>query len=387
MKLPKITKSILALFTLVGTTIGVGFYALPFAYSKFPLISFAVLGLALTIMNILYHLYIRIITDKRIGNHQLPGITERILSKKLKNVVAVPLLLSRSGVLFLYITIFGNFTKAIFKNTADVTINPLIPAIAITILISLLIRKKLKNIGKVNLYLSLTLIVLVVIISFRGIFENIGSNPLDITKLFSDEIGSIFSTPLGSMRELGLIYGVSIVSLSGIAAIPSLELIIEDRDKLKTISFVGSLLTASLYTIFIVFIFSSSGPITEDALSGFTNSVYIIPLLIAGLLSTITSFIGVGRSLFEIYTFDYEIPDIWGWFLTIFVPLLMYIFTNGSFARIVGIIGGLIGGIEGILIIANYVKLMNMNKKIGKIKLISLILLSMFLLMGIIFTL
>jgi amino acid permease len=358
-------KYIWAILTLMGTTIGVGIYAMPWAYSVYPLSSFLILGVALLIMNILYRLYIRLITDKRIGNHQLPGITERILSKKLKNLVAIPLLISRSGVLFLYITIFGNFSVAIMDNFFSIQINPIFPAIAIAIACSLVIRKQFKSVGKFSSYFSIILILIITIVSLNGIGDFLGTYTYN-TSAFNTELYNIKVNTLHYLKSLALTYGISIGALSGIAAIPSLEIIEGDSKKLNTLTLVGSVLTAAIYTLFIIFVLVSKDEVAQDSLSNFTNSPYALPLIFVGLLSGITSFIGVGRSLFEIYTFDYKVPANLGWFLTITVPVIMFLTGIFDFAKVVGIIGGLIGGIEGVLIIANYIKLSQMNGEENK---------------------
>jgi hypothetical protein len=175
--------------------------------------------------------------------------------------------------------------------------------------------------------------------------------------------------------------------MSGIGAIPSLEIIVEDRKRLNQISLIGSSITVIVYAIFILFILSSTNNVSQDALSNFTDSVYILPLLTAGILSVMTSFVVVGRSLFEIYTFDYDFSDNIGWGLTIGVPLIMYLVGIMNFASVVGFIGGLVSGIEGLLIIANYFKLMQLNDILTKKKKILLILFGIVMALGTFFAL
>lgn len=380
-------RDIYAIATLVGTAIGVGIYAMPWAYSKHTISSFVVLIIAWSIMNILYRLYIRLITDKRIGNHQLPGITERILSKKLKNWVAVPLLAARSGVLFLYITVLGNFTNAVIQNIFSVNLNPAIPALLLFFVGSIFIRKKFKSIGKINLYLSIILVLIITVISLTRLSNYTINHDIQIVQFLQNETHSIKSNFWHHIHNLALTYGVTIGAMSGIGAIPSLEIIVEDRKRLNQISLIGSSITVIVYAIFILFILSSTNNVSQDALSNFTDSVYILPLLTAGILSVMTSFVVVGRSLFEIYTFDYDFSDNIGWGLTIGVPLIMYLVGIMNFASVVGFIGGLVSGIEGLLIIANYFKLMQLNDILTKKKKILLILFGIVMALGTFFAL
>ena len=80
-------------------------------------------------------------------------------------------------------------------------------------------------------------------------------------------------------------------------------------------------------------------------------------LIIATLVSVFTSFLGIGLNLFEMYLHDYSLPALTSCILTFVPPLLLLIIEPCNFASVAAVIGGVLGGVEGFIIIACFVKI------------------------------
>jgi len=351
------SKKVLAVATFIGTVVGVGIFAIPYAYSQNILVSIGILVISGMVLISLYTMYIDLILERGMGFHQLPGIVGKVFGKKAKNYAAAPLLIARIGILLLYITIFGEFSSLVLENVITVHIPVVIPATIIAFIGSLAIRKKITFFAKIGLPLSLSIVLILGITGILGFKEIlIPSQPVfSINNLLLD-LQLFVKNWQSNLRPLGTIYGVSIGALSGIAAIPSLKGLIADKKSLRSIVITGTIISGLLYAGFALFTMANSEQVSTEALRGLGNHWWVDILAIVGLTCTITSFLGIGRSLFEILTLDYSVSPATSWLITFITPTLLYLVGLRDFVQLAAIIGGLIGGIEGLLILACYWK-------------------------------
>ena len=106
---------------------------------------------------------------------------------------------------------------------------------------------------------------------------------------------------------------------------------------------IASLLPALIYLIFSVSVLGVSGSsVSFDALSGMAG---LIPaavfrlLLLLGVLTTATAFLGLGNVLMNMFEKDFEKPRCWAWFFTIYPPLLGYLFLGNRFLETIAVTG------------------------------------------------
>jgi hypothetical protein len=79
-------------------------------------------------------------------------------------------------------------------------------------------------------------------------------------------------------------------------------------------------------------------------------------IAVAGFVSVLTSYLGVGFSLYEVYHQDFLLSDFVSWLLTFAPPAIIFLSGIDNFTEIAAVIGGAIGGSEGIIILATYWK-------------------------------
>lgn len=346
--------SSLAAFT--GVTIGVSIFALPYIYSGALAASLLILAATALVLISLYTMYIDLILEKGIGVHQLPGIAGQIWGKKVKNAVAVILMLGRTGIMFLYTVILGSFGALILESFFNITISPVLIGSIATFLASLAITRKIEFLSTISLYLSAIIIIVIGSASIMGIAFSWSISADNILGLFSQDAVLNNSTFIGGMRTLGPIYGVTIGAMSGIAGIPALKKISSDKGTLHAVIRVGTCLVMVLYALFAIFVILYSDTVSQDALHGLGNVWWVHILTITGLLSVLTSYLGIGFSFFEVYHQDYLLSKPLSWFLTFAPPMLLYLIGIDDFSHIAAMIGGLVGGTEGMIILASYWK-------------------------------
>lgn len=343
-------KTFLAVATLIGTIIGVGIFALPYAYNQYPPISLIMLVFAGLILLNIYYFYIDMISEKGMGVHQLPGIVNKLFGKQAQNVTAVFLLLARTAVLFLYTLTIGDFISILGENILGIQLPYKIISISIVFIISLILRGRIKSVSKSQLWLSWAIVLIILGTSTIGLFSRV----LDPFESISWPQKSLDGD--GFLYKIGILYGTSIGALSGIAATPSLKEIIKGRKNLMRVAVIGTSLVVLIYAAFILFVINSSTTVSMDALRGLGNHWWVDLLVTGGLICLTTSYLGLANSLFEVYVLDFKFNINLAWALTFFPPVLLYLTGFGDFVRLVALVGGVIGGIEGLIILASYWK-------------------------------
>ena len=67
-----------------------------------------------------------------------------------------------------------------------------------------------------------------------------------------------------------------------------------------------------------------------------------------------TSLLTSGLGLKETFNFDFKIKHFWSWLLTVIIPLFIYILGMKNFIQILGLVGALGFGVNGVIYIFTY---------------------------------
>ena len=124
---------------------------------------------------------------------------------------------------------------------------------------------------------------------------------------------------------------------------------------------IAILIPALVYLFFIYLILGITGPqTTESALTGLRNFLgdRIVSLaLFFGVLTTFTSFIALGLTLRKVFWYDLKIEKNFAWLITCFFPLILFLIGVKQFIPVISFVGGVMLGIDGILILLMYRKI------------------------------
>lgn len=343
----KISRIILAISTLSGTIIGVGLFSLPFITSKvgiwIMLGYFAVLG----VLVILVHRFFGEVVLETEGQHRLPGYAGIYLGKKGKTVAIVSTILGLLGALLAYLIVGGEFLTALLSPQWGGG-NQLYTLLYFSVG-AILIFFGIKAIAKIEFFGLILFFAVLAAIFFRGMpfmdadnifFEN-----------WKSEIGKYFFLP----------YGAILFSLWGAALIPEIKEMLADSRLTRKIIAPAIIIPAFVYLIFIFLVLGITGSQTSSeaivGLKNFLGDGIVTLALFFGLLTTFTSFITLGLTLKKVFWYDLKIPKNAAWLITILVPMMLYFAGLQDFIKVIGLVGAVMLGIDGILIILMYLKI------------------------------
>jgi len=211
--------------------------------------------------------------------------------------------------------------------------------------LSLVILGKSRGVARVNFLLSFLLLILfVIIIAFAfPHFQKANIN------LFH------FS---GSWDWL-IPYGIIFYSLNGLVSIPEAAKILgKSKDQgrsLKKVIIIGSLIPAIFYFFFVIAVMGASGTATTlEAVQGLQGILGpTIVLLGAGLgfLAVVTSYLIFANYIKSSFVHDFQWSRSIASFLVVMGPLLLYLLQVKDILALVSFLGGMLGGLEGIMLI------------------------------------
>ncbi|MBU3925821.1 hypothetical protein KJ763_01480 [Patescibacteria group bacterium] len=322
---------------MIGMIFGAGIFALPYVFSQsgifWGVIHFFIAFLVLIFLHFLYG-EVAYYTK---GRHRFTGYVEIFLGKKAKQLAFITTIAAYYGTLLVYGLLGGNFLSNFINGNHAKLISILFFIVAA---IFLLLR--MTKIAEINFYLSIPLfgfIIYLLFVSFPSIrVENF---------VISSDLNANWFLP----------YGVWLFALSGFAALPETRDIFAGKGirGFKKVILASLIIPAIFYFIFIFGVWGVSGQATtKDALLGLAHILGEKALMIGsliGFLAVFTSYLALAIDMKGIFRFDYKIPKLFAWFLTVIPPLALFLLGAVDYVKILSIVGALGLGTLGIFII------------------------------------
>lgn len=324
-----------AVAVLIGTIVGAGTFGLPFVFSRAGFLPGLFYLVLLTLAVLSVHLIYGEIILRTNGFHRLVGHAAKYLGPRAKIFATAVALVEYYGALLAYTILGGEFLRIVLGKFFSGSEN--FWALLFFVLGALAVAWGLKFISGSELLMAIGMIVTIGLIIFKGWPQINYRNFTDI-----------------NWRHIFLPYGVILFSLAGSVAVPEMrQILIGQERRLKAAIIWGTIIPAILYFIFIAAVLGISGQATsEDAISGLVPHLgnWIVQVgSLFGLLAVYTSFIVLGVSLKNIYVKDYGLNKPIALFLTYFVPLVFYLAGIKSFILVIGFVGAVAAGLDGIL--------------------------------------
>ena len=326
---------------LVGTIIGVGFFALPYLTLKvglWPMVGyFIVLGSFITAIHYLFGELVLITPDRK----RLPGFAKLYLGAGAEKFVIFSTIIGIFGGILAYCVVGGTFLAGMLSPILGGT--TLLYTLLYFFLGSFLIFFGISIITKIEFWGIVLRLVILAALFFKGRAVLHTSN--------------LMVAP--NLSQLFLPYGVLLFSLWGADLIPEIEEMLGEKKKLLRIIIPVSLLIAMVvYGFFIYLILGISGThTTQEALVGLKDVLgpsVVTLALIFGLVTTFSAFITLGLTLKKIFWYDLKINEKAAWFITFVPPLLLLLAGANNFIAIISFAGGIMLGFNGILILLMY---------------------------------
>lgn len=344
-------KYILSVATIVGSTIGVGIFSLPYITTKSGLWVMLLHLVILTAIILLINLFFGEVALKTPDFLRLPSFCQFHLGKTSKAIAISAMFLASLGALLAYIVIGGEFLNNL--------LNPIFGGsnFAYSLLYflvgSIVIFFGVKTISKIDFLGMLFFVISLLLIMWQGLgFMRIDNIPSRIT-----DFGNLF-----------LPYGPLLFALWSATMIPEVEEMLgRSKKSIRKVITFGTLIPAVCYLLFIIIVVSISGNSTsQEAIAGLKNILgqgAASIMFLVGIITTFTCFVTLGLNLQKILWYDVKIPKNIAWFLTCFVPFALYIIGINNFIGIIGFVGGVALAIEGILILLMYLKITSAKTK------------------------
>lgn len=333
--------------TMSGTIIGVGLFSLPFITLQVGVGSILAYFLVLGSLVIMIHLLFGEIALKTPDRLRLPGYAKVHLGNWAQKLAFASSLTGFFGALLAYLIVGGEFLANLLSpvlggGSLFYTLIYL-AAGALTIFLGI------KLISRIEFFGLIGFIVVLVLIYLRG---------RGFVEMDNFSLGGFNS----GIKEWFLPYGPILFSLWGASLIPDLEEMLgEQKRLLKKVIFASILIPILVYLFFIYLVLGITGPdTTESAMAGLRNALGdgIVSLgLFFGVITTFTSFITIGLVLKNTLRYDLKIREKPAFVLTCFLPLLLFLAGLKSFIGIISFVGGVMLGIDGILILLMYRKI------------------------------
>lgn len=324
----------LAVFSLVGTTIGAGIFALPYVFSHAGFIFGFVELLMLGVLMLLIQLMVGEIALRTRGKKRILGYSQLYLDKIWHRMLTISTILAGIGSLLVYLILAGNFISIIFGWGTFSSVLLFFTIWFFSILI------KARTFGKTEFYLgrlSIAFIIFIALFNLRYIH---------IENFLALNIGNIL-----------LPYGIILFAITGVYVIPEMEEILgHDKRQLKKAITFGTLIPVVTYLLFVVAVVGVSGSFTTpNAISGLAQALNSRLILIvgalAGLIAVFEASLSYGIYFKETLRYDLKINKWLAWILSGMLPLLLFLLGARSFIQVIGVIGSIFLGFQFIMIL------------------------------------
>jgi len=344
-------KFFLALAVLIGTIVGAGIFGIPYVISKSGVLSglfyFLFLGIAVLILHLVFGEIILRTEEKS----RLSGYAQKYLGKNGKLIATISMVIGITGTLLAYIIIGGNFLKIIFSPFSNLSSFRF--GIIFWLILVYFVIRGIKIIAPIEIFTNSAFFIIIFIV-FSFLLPKLSFQNFDLINL----------------KNFFLPYGIIMFSLTGFAAMPEIADILktpEERKSFKKVIIVSSIACIILYLFFSLAVVGVSGKITsEDALSGlvpFLGQKIITLGALFGLITIADSFLIVCLYFRNSLVYDYHLSKITASSVASFLPLILFLkFQN--FTLIIGIVGTILGTIEGIITLLIFIKAKKLGNRI-----------------------
>jgi tyrosine-specific transport protein len=345
-----------------GGMVGVGFLSLPYIAMKTGIWLTVLYFLVLTLLVIAINLIFCQISLKTPDFKRFPGFVGYYLGNWAKVFTLVLTIFSTVGVLLVYLLVGGQFITSVFQPVFQGNI--LTYVFIYFFVVSVIIYFDIKVVARSEFWV-IVLLVLSLFFVFVESFSHIKLSNIFFGN-WKLEIGNFF-----------LPYGPLLFALWGTGLIPEVEEMLgENKKRLKTVATISTVIISVFYFLFVLLILGITGKQTDQtALTGlknFLDSGLVSVSLLIGALATFTAFITQGIIFKKTLMFDLKIKHWQAFVMTCFPPLILFLLGLKSFIPLLSFIGGVLLGIDGILILWMYKKIKGKNAIIYPLSLVFL---------------
>lgn len=337
-------KFIRAVATMVGSVVGVGVFGLPYVFAQAGYVTglIVLIVLAATMVGVLF-MYADVVTHTP-GDHRFAGNVEAYLGKTWARVATMTLAFGFWGAMLAYLVAGGRLFSVLF-GLEGATAETLL-GLCVAALVAALSYRGLRFVARLEVWM-------LALLAFLFLFIVLAALPhAEVSRL---------AVAASDDGVLGL-YGVVFFSLTGgISAIPEMHALLGKRDSLPYAVFVGMMCVATLYAVFTFAVVAATGMRTSefalDALVPLIGDSFRVVGVSLAIVSILSIFLLGSVELQNSLRYDNRLSRLSAWALAVGVPVVLYLAGLRSFIGILGFIGAVFAGVNGILVSATYEKM------------------------------
>lgn len=326
---------------MIGTIIGAGMFALPYVIVRAGFFwGLFHLFLAFCVVTCI-HIFYSVVIASTPGKHRLPGYARIHLGVGAER--------------FAFLSAFGGFYGAllVYGILGGIFLSRLFPffeggAHMFTVLFfavgALVLLCNLRQVGEINFFITFFLIGAVGVLFLFLLpyieFSNFKMVP-DKTAWF-------------------LPYGIFLFAFAGASAVPdAAEAFYRGlqvpNGRFRRVLVLSTVIPLLVYLVFITSVIGVSGQATSSdailGLEGFLGERAIRVGSLIGFLAVFTSFLALGLDLKNIFHYDAGASPLGAWVGAMAIPPILFVIGINDFVSIIGLVGAVAIGIDGILIL------------------------------------
>ena len=327
---------------LIGGTVGVGIFGIPFAFAKagfwIGFLFLVLIGLVTFLLNLIYGEIIL----RTHQSHQLVGYTQLYLGNLWKRVIFFSIILTTYSALLAYVIIAGDFLANIFSSvfyTSASTFSLWFFAIA-----SFFVLLGIRAVAWIELVLAVLLIAVI------GLILGFGMGDIDFSNYSFINLDFWFFP-----------YGIFLFAFAGLSAVPiQRQILVNGEGFLKKSILTAVIIIGSLYFVFGWTVLGISGEATSpDAVSGlidFVGPTIVFLSSLFGVFAVSTSYLMLGTAMLQIFSLDYGLKKGLSWILVIVPPLVLFLGGLRNFIDVISLAGAVAVGLEAFVLIFVFMK-------------------------------
>ncbi len=336
---------------MAGSIIGVGFFSLPYVAMKAGILLTLLYFVLLLAVVLAIHLIFAQISLNTPDFKRFPGFVGHHLGKWAKVLSLISSTVGYFGVLLAYLIVGGEFLAGALSPFfgGDQVFYTFVYFFGAVILITL----GIKVVAKAELFMLCFLLLSLVIVFAKG--------------FWAIKLGNFFAVNSGfSSSNLFLPYGPIMFALWGIGLIPEAEEMLKTgKNLMNKFVVISTIIPAVIYLLFIFLVLGITGSATTQSgllgLSDFFGGRVVLISLLAGSAITFTAFIVHGLTFKKILIYDLGIRNWQALVIACFTPFVLFLLGLNSFVPLLSFVGGVLLGIDGILILLMYKKIGGKN--------------------------
>ncbi len=309
-----------AIGTIVGTVIGAGMLALPYAISKSGFLIGLILIFVVGIASILIMMYTGELSFRLKKIHQLPVLISKYTGKRFRLAILILQVLILYGAILAYLIAMGDSLQTLLG----------VPYIASVILVFALsapiIYRGYKWVEEAEVPLSAVKLFLIVVVAFIVIFSARLSN------LSTVNAGNIFVP-----------FGVILFAMMGFSVIPEIrEGLADNKTDFNKAIIIAMTVSILVYIFFAAAFIGAFGPgVSAIATNSLGSGSFSVLYYLLTIFLVVTPYIALSLVVVDAFNFDFRLKRSYSFWLTMLIPLIIALI-GFNFARVLQIVGGIL---------------------------------------------